>query len=297
MNIILQVKSDFQPDHQGFVWPPRNGDPGQDKGVEQDFYQWATTQDYHFEDGDWAYLPIYWNRYYINNQWGEGGIPELQAEIDRCREVADQDGAKRWFTVCEYDLRALQPQLNLHGLVVFSSSRRKKETVFADLPLLSAPHPLGEFDISNKRWKACFLGHMQTDGIRIKMGEVLEDRRDCFIKHGNDGPDVYRDIIRQSYIALAPRGQGAQSYRFYESMQLGTVPLYISDIDCRPFKEWINWDLCSLYRLNVDGLSEYLDSFDGMTLMRMGLTARAVYNEQLAYGKWCQYVIRTLEQL
>ena len=296
MNIILQVKSEFQPDHQGFVWPPRNGDPGQDKGVEQDFYQWATTQEYHFEDGDWAYLPIYWNRYYINNQWGEGGIPELQAEIDRCREVADQDGAKRWFTVCEYDLRALQPQLNLHGLVVFSSSRRKPETVFADIPLLSAPHS-NLMIYGTKYWRACFQGHMQTDGIRIKMGEVLAGRTDCVVEHANHGPDVFRDTILQSYIALAPRGQGAQSFRFYEAMQLGTVPLYISDIDCRPFKQWIDWDSCSLYQPSVDHLGEYIDSFAPEQLLKMGRNAQWVYENQLKYGKWCQYVIRTLEQL
>ena len=298
MNIVLQVNSEFLPDHQGFVWPPRNGDPGQDKGVEQDFFRWATTQEYKFEDGDWAYLPIYWNRYYINNEWGNAGIVELQHEIDRCREIADQDGAKRWFTICEYDLRALQPQLNLHGLVVFCSSRRKKETAFADLPLLSAPHPyLSTMPEYHKEYKASFLGHMQTDGVRIKMGEALQGRSDCRVEHANYGPDMFRDVIVRSYIALAPRGQGAQSFRFYEAMQLGTVPLYISDMDCRPFKQWIDWDSCSLYQPNVDTLNEYIDSFSHEQLLEMGRNAQWVYNNQLVYGKWCPYVIKTLEQL
>ena len=37
---LVPVDSRYQPDHQDFVWPPRNREPGQDYGVEQDFHRW-----------------------------------------------------------------------------------------------------------------------------------------------------------------------------------------------------------------------------------------------------------------
>jgi hypothetical protein len=281
----------FTKPDQGFVWPPRNGDEGQDKGVEQDFFRWMG---YVVEVGpvEWAYLPIFWNRYYINNGWGSKGLEELQQEINDCRKWRK---GEKWFTVCEYDLRTIQPFFDLHDLVVFTASRRK-ESSDIDIPLLSAPHPVVESN-PNKEWLACFLGHMQTDGSRIKMGEALADRKDCRIEHANYGPNMFRDVMMHSYIALAPRGQGAQSFRFYEAMQLGVVPLYISDLDCRPFKQWIDWDSCSLYLPSTENLNEFLDSLSPRKLLEMGRKAKQVYDEQLAYGMWCPYVLKTLETL
>jgi len=135
---------------------------------------------------------------------------------------------------------------------------------------------------------------MQTDGTRIRMSEALEGRTDCRIEHTNLGPDEFAQNILRSYMALAPRGQGMQSYRFYEAMQLGTVPLYLSDVDCRPFKKWIDWDSCSLYRDTTEGLGYYLDSLDKEKLLEMGHWASIVYRDELSYGQWCKYVIKEL---
>ena len=88
-----------------------------------------------------------------------------------------------------------------------------------------------------------------------------------------------------------------QSFRFYEAMQLGTVPLYLSDVDCRPFKKWIDWDECSLYRDTTEGLGEYLDSLDKKQLLDMGHWASIIYREELAYGQWCRYVIEELKEI
>lgn len=292
---ILPVKPEFQPPRQGFVWPPRNGDAGQDRGVEQDFFEWLQQ---HRDGPDLAYLPAFWNRWYINSQdeqghWGGSQTHRatLQAEIDRLWSI----WRGPWFTVAEADIRVLQPYLDLHGMVVFTASRRAAGDDI-DIPLLSAPHPIPASRPA-KKWLACFLGHMQTDGIRIRMGEALAGRADCRVEHANHGPDEFARAIMESYIALAPRGQGGQSFRFYEAMQLGVAPLYLSDLDCRPFKHWIDWERCSLHRTGVDGLGDYLDRLDRPELLEMGQRAAQVYREHLAYGRWCQYVVKELERL
>jgi len=296
----MPIHSQFRPDHQGFVWPPQNGLPGEDRGVEQDFDQWLldrpTMLVNHPGLADFLYIPIFWNRYYINTpdkdgHWG-GGIEQLAEEVELCHRY---DLPK--FTVAEADIKWLHPQINWGEIVVFCASRRD-ENGGIDIPLLSGPRPLpGE--IIEKRWLASFLGNLQTDGVRMQMREELQSRSDCRIEHANEPMNEFTKAMLASYIALAPRGQGAQSFRMYEAMQLGTVPLYISDLDCRPFKNWIDWEICSLFVPNVKGLNDYMDGLceHKDMLLHMGEIAQCTYDDYLNYGKWCKFVIKELELL
>lgn len=296
---VIPSADGFQDKTQSFVWPPRNRAPGQDYGVEQDFFTWLLQSPHSvgYYQADWAYCSIFWNRWYLGHNdedghWGgtQAARAALQAEIDR------QYCGKPWFTIAEADLAALQPYLDLHGMIVFCASRRQRVWGI-DIPLLAAPHPVPATP-PDKRHLACFLGHMQTDGLRIRMGEALQGWPDCRIEHANHGPDEFAVAVLSSYIALAPRGQGAQSFRFYEAMQLGTVPLYLTDIDCRPFPMYIPWDECSFLHDNPATLPGFLDALsqDKERLLAMGQRAAQVYREDLAYGQWCRYVIRYLEE-
>ena len=296
---LLQPHPKFQAPTQGFVWPPRNSELGENRGVEQDFLYWILNQDVLASspyEANWGYCPIFHNRWYLGNNdedghWGGSTADRaaLQEEIDRLWESWQGP----WFTISEADIRVLQPYLDFHDMVVFCGSRRDEGTGI-DIPLLSAPHPIQR---QSKQYLASFLGHMQTDGTRIRMNEELEGRADCRIEHANHGPDEFAKNILQSYIALAPRGQGMQSFRFYEAMQLGTVPLYLSDVDCRPFQKWIDWDSCSLYRNTTDGLGDYLDSLDKQELLDMGQQSFIVHRDQIGYGQWCRYVVKELKCL
>ena len=166
---IYHLKSSIRDDTQGFVWPPRNSEPNQNMGVEQDFRSWilnqGTLSPY---DANWAYVDIFWNRWSLNhldedNHWGgtQSDRAALQEEIDCLWDSWNGP----WFTIAEADIYVLQPYLDLHDMVVFCSSRRGKTGI--DIPLLSAPHPVQSMP---KHYLASFLGHMQTDGIRITMG-------------------------------------------------------------------------------------------------------------------------------
>ena len=303
----LPVDRRFQPDHQDFVWPPRNREPGQDYGVEQDFDRWLTAHpDLQATDpaaADWgAFLP-YWNRLYINNNdedghWGGSHEfhLELAAALDDCWRKYN---GLRLFTICEYDLAVLSSHLDLRGLTVFCASRREPGTGI-DIPLLSAPHPVCAAGMA-KTWLAYFAGHLQTDGCRIRMREVLQaqGRPDVYCEHEQSWCDNFRDQLCASYLALAPRGQGVQSFRFYEAMQLGTAPVYLSDDDARPFKRWIDWGECSFLVDSAEELPALLDELAGdlPLLLEMGRRAKATFDAHLAYGRWPNYVLRELERL
>ena len=58
--------------------------------------------------------------------------------------------------------------------------------------------------------------------------------------------DIFINITIDSKFALAPRGYGRGSFRFFECFQLGTIPIYIwNDINWLPFQDSIEYSrLC-----------------------------------------------------
>lgn len=283
---ILPMSSRFQPPQQNYRMPTH----GRDWGVEQDFHKWLLS---HPEitsgpkEADWDYLPLYWNRTFINWGWGQNGHNDIQSEILR---LVSRN--RPTFTICEYDVRSMQSFYDLCGMVVFTASRRG-DSQDIDIPLLCSPHSLPG-QMPEKKYLASFAGNLQIDGIRLEMQERLAGRSDVKIIQGNSGPSFFVDLMLSSYIALAPRGHGGQSFRFYEAMDLGIVPYHIGTPDTRPFKKWIPWALYSLYSPTAKDV--YLPD-DKEALMQMGHDAQEIYRSHLQYGEWCQYVLRELEAL
>jgi hypothetical protein len=123
----------------------------------------------------------------------------------------------------------------------------------------------------------------------------LSGRPDVFIY---DGVKSSRYFVRKtlaSWIALAPRGYGGSSFRFFEAMQLGVVPLFVGDVDTRPFKHFIAWDSCSFYVSRAAEVLRILEKVSYKELETMGQRAQDVYLNSLAFGRWCDLVVKELE--
>ncbi|KAJ1465033.1 hypothetical protein T484DRAFT_1866809, partial [Baffinella frigidus] len=43
---------------------------------------------------------------------------------------------------------------------------------------------------------------------------------------------LFRDVTAASVFSLAPRGNGASSFRIFEALEHGSVPVYIYDATC-----------------------------------------------------------------
>jgi len=294
----MPVKDKFHLDHQEFVWPPQNQVPNGDRGVEQDFDEWILQDEMLVDDmskADWMYVPIFWNRHFFANRdlggnWG-GNVDELAEEVER---ILSYDMPT--FTIAEADIRVMMPDIYWNDMVMFCASRRGNTGI--DIPLLSEPHPFPS-PLPEKKWLASFMGNLETDGIRMSMRDELTGMDECRVEHAGVPTDEFTKIMLESYIALAPRGQGAQSFRFYEAMQLGVVPFYISDMDARPFQNWIDWDICSFWMKDTLYLKNYLNMLDKIRgkLIKMGEFSKITYDDFLSYGNWCKFVIRTLETL
>lgn len=303
---LLPVGEELQPCSQPFRFPVHN----RDYGVEQDFLRYLVA---HPElvaespaEADWHYLPVYWTRWHLGHDYGRTGKDELARGVAEC--ILDD---RKTFTICQY---SEGPGVDLGEATVFLSSRPGGEGI--DMPLLSTPHrtPIVR---PAKRYLASFVGRLSTHAIRTEMAEQLKDREDVFILDGIQRSKFLpvraleklvpalpksetRFFVRkmlESFVALCPRGYGGSSFRFYEAMQLGTVPFLIGEPDTRPFKKSILWKEISLYSPEATGIAEILDAVPRAELLSMGERAHTVWEAELTYQNWCKHVVRELEYL
>lgn len=283
---MLPVNEVFQPQSQPFLYPSHN----KDYGVEQDFWMYVQKNKQlvtgNPTEADWHYLPIFWTRYHLNNDFGRTGLIELKEELDRV--ILDD---KKTFTLCQYDWG---PLVDLGQTKVFLSSRITETGL--DMPLLCTAHQIPKPKPA-KKYLASFAGFIYNHPIRKEMQEVLKDRNDISIVNGNQGTDFFIHHMLEAYIALCPRGHGGSSFRFYEAMQLGVVPFLIGNLDTRPFKTFINWDEVSFYASSVGEINRLLDQYRPKELIEMGKRASSLWRSKLNYQKWCEYVIGELNEL
>jgi hypothetical protein len=126
------------------------------------------------------------------------------------------------------------------------------------IPLLKNEMPLAEPSVARQHlmsfvgrtgYKAAF--HSNDDVVRIRSTLVraleqlqVEDQTNRDLVHVTStvDPQEYCQIIADSVFVLAPRGIGATSFRLYESLQVGRVPVYFwSGIRWLPYKKMGIW--------------------------------------------------------
>lgn len=283
---ILPVKEEFQPPTISVVYPPHNEGF---KDAEEVYLKYLYENKHLLTDNPdearWHYLPILWTHWMVNHGFGTIDMDKLQAEISRT--VIDYS---KTYTIHEY---AEQPKVDVREMIVFLGSRTSEDGI--DIPLLCASHLLPDVP-SEKKYLASFVGSMPTHPIRNEIYENLRHRDDIFIA-GGGGTGYFVETMLSSYIALCPRGYGGASYRFYEAMQLGTVPFLIGDIDHRPFKRSLAWDEFSLYTKHVEDVEKLLDYYSKQELIVMGDRAKQLYKQEFVNGNWCKYVLMELEKV
>ena len=283
---ILPTEEKLRPEEQSWTYPKHS----KKFGVEQDFLRFLQNNPVLLTEdpkaADWHYLGAYWTRWHVGHDFAKTGLEELQEAVNKV--IIDD---KKTFTICQYDDG---PVVNIGNTVQFLASR-KTATGF-DIPLLCTPHRIPFFK-PHKKYLASFVGYAKTHEIRKGMIHELKNRDDILIFDGNQGSRYFVKTTLQSYIALAPRGYGGSSFRFFEAMQMGIVPFLIGEPDTRPFKEYIPYDDFSLYTNDPEKITELLNSKTKDELIKMGKGARKMYKKQLAYQKWCPLVLKKLSTI
>lgn len=281
---ILPVPNNLQPIKQKRKFPVHN----EDYGIEQDFLAFLKQNEkvkiVGADIAEWHYLPIFWTRWAVNSGLKEENLNDLKKHINNI--VIDR---KKTFTICQHKDA---PFIPLREIKTFLASRSGVQGI--DVPLLSSPHtPPGKKP--SKKYLASFVGNMKSHPIREELFHILENRSNVLLLSGNKGEGFFIEKTLQSYSTLCPRGMGGSSFRFYESLQLGVVPIMIGDVDTRPFKKYIDWDKVSFYVKTPLEASKLVDKLDKKLLLKMGESAAKLWEKELTYQKWCKYVLLDME--
>ena len=226
----------------------------QDYGIEQDFeafllYSYDHLSESH-EESDFVYLPIFWTRLHLNNNYAQVGRERLQELVDPWVEAFGD----RLLTVCQYDDG---PLVDLGNATIYLGSRRTP--VGHDAPLLATPLPRFKKGYVRGQ-KYAFAGRLNTHPIRQQLFEAFrDDQRFSFQVRTPKRPKRYARFLSEAQVALCPRGYGGSSFRFFEALQVGAVPWLIGEFDTRPFKSQIDWNNYSFYSASVGDFIQQLE--------------------------------------
>jgi hypothetical protein len=232
------------------------------------------------------YIPINWTGWYCNNEYGKG-TPGIRNYV---RDLKLPKG--KYFTIVQNDTGTMcENILREMGCTIFGCGGIGDEP----LPLLCDPHPVQERR-NNTKYLASFVGNLNTHEIRRKMLVNLTGDSRFFI--GRGGSNLFRALMADSTFALCPRGFGKTSYRLYEAIQLGVIPVYIYDEPWLPYQDIINWiSFCVLLPFEMFGcLRDVLGDFSKEKIAEIQFNldkVRPMFTMQYA----CEYAYKKMTEI
>jgi len=105
----------------------------------------------------------------------------------------------------------------------------------------------------------------------------------------------WKKIIEQSEFSLCPRGYGATSFRLYEAIQLGSIPIYVWDEDLMlAFSDVLDWNKFSIivHRSQITSLAETIEKIDSSTMKQELEEVKDCFS----YEYTCKYIIESLRK-
>lgn len=248
------------------VYPPfKNG-----KYMEEYFDAYWSKETFPEKD-KFVYLDIYWlNVFFAYNMNPSLIIPQITDYItDICKRAKEQN--KIVFTICQWDDGICMGDKKPENLIVFSIG----QSTDVPLPLIieDRNHTLRHWPRKTERdILASFIGTC-THSVRNRMVAALLNIQDIQI-HLKDSwtidipennKNTFIDITLRSKFGIAPRGYGPSSFRFFEIMELGVIPVYVHDGDnALPYKEILDYDKFSI-SIHIDEIEKLPELLKNIT--------------------------------
>jgi hypothetical protein len=272
---------------------------------EEYFHDFYTSTDFTRKER-FVLIDVFWH-----NMFNTYGVPLSVAAITpaviaACKAAAEHGQTP--FTICQWDdgpcLGAAKPD----NLVVFSLGQAKDVAlplIVEDRAskLLSIPRvPLHE-----KTILCSFVGTI-THTARAKMHQELEGVAGFEFHTAStwtaavpdDKAALFVQVTRSSRFALAPRGYGPSSFRFWEALQLGTVPVYVhDDTFALPFTDVIDYASFAIcvHINDITTLPARLAAISDDEYESMVKAGHAAITSDFTMLGTCQHVVRVLQGL
>ena len=270
------------------VYPPYH----QEEYIEEYFYKrWNEEKILSNKE----YIDIFWTNLFNNRVYLGNYYPNVQEELDNLSK------SEKYFTVCQFDDGPLEnfPEDTL----IFSAGGNLEGDNIIPIPLICSPIPKELIPNKEKTIFASFVGSRNTHPIRMDMCNHLSGKEGYEISAGNwssevpmDNFEKFLDITCSSKFGLAPRGYGKSSFRMYEILQLGTVPVYISDVHYLPWTDELDWnDFCvPVNEDEIEDIDTILKSISDVEYNELLENGRKVYEEYFTLEGMFKNIIKRI---
>jgi hypothetical protein len=249
-----------------------------------------------------VYLPIYWTNLQ-NHPNFSSSIAKYDLLLQRALQTMPPE--TRYVTMVQHDDG---PCLTL-----------PKNTIVMGACTGTVPLPLLYEDTTQyleQQWRACYAsGHLSRPILASFVGTNTHPVRASMVRHltqqditchvnstwspavPQDDAKRFMDMTLSSRFCLAPRGYGRSSFRFFEAIQLDTIPVYVwDDIKWLPYQEVLDYDAFSIsvHVSEVPTLYERLASISTRDYDRMVTHLRDVKHWFTLEGM-CEYIVTYLK--
>lgn len=238
------------------------------------------------------YIPILWTNLYISRNYGNSNMEDVQSYLNSL------DRNKKYFTVLQYDDGILQNVDDLDILVFCSGGGGQKvvpeKNIGYPIPLICQPRP--NIDKNKNRDIFCSFIGSNTHPLRNSMTEKLRNVTGFEIILSKLSYENFIDKMERSVFSLCPRGYGATSFRICESLQQGSIPVYIYDKDWSPWIDELDFNEIGvkIHESQIDNIPEILNSLTDSEIKNLKLNGEKIYKEYFDYENCAKKIINKI---
>lgn len=286
--MVLDFKS-LRPPPNYPPYPPYHVGPY----IEEYFFNYYISNKEKFKTLNKTLIPVFWTNLYIAN-----------ASNDIIQYYIDNLPSGEYFTVSQFD-DGIQQRLPA-GTINFVAGGNMPGI---PIPLICSPIPSSYKKKLNRDIFCSFVGtfiNTERYRCRIKLYDLFEKDADFYFTPrrsweriiSEDRLSEFCNVTQRSIFTLCPRGYGLQSFRLYEAMQLGSIPVFVYDKPFFPFDDIIDWkSFCILIQeKEIPNLKNILLGIDTDTQKKMLDNGERIYNEYFTLSGMSNNILKSLER-
>tara|TARA_R100000697_G_scaffold82823_2_gene94702 strand:+ start:2223 stop:3836 length:1614 start_codon:yes stop_codon:yes gene_type:complete len=258
--------------------------------MEEYFYKYYLKNKKEFDKTGFTLIPIFWTNVYIMEHKGANKRRLIQPFLN-----ALPDG--QYFSVSQHD-DAVEEQLPA-GTLSFEGGGNGNGI---PLPLICSKIP----SVPDKKEKDIFCSFVGSAShpIRDTIRDTYANDNDfqLYMKHWTEAVpeeqlNFFIDVTNRSKFSLCPRGYGAQSFRFYEIMQLNSIPVVVYDKKWFPFEDVIDYEsFCVLvHETEIPNLKNKLSQITDKQQEQMLASGKKIYEKYFTLEGMCKQILRILQ--
>ena len=244
-------------------------------------------------------INVFWTPYYLANKINRNTISEDEPLQHYLNSLTNFE---KYFLVCQHDDAPLHKLPN--DTLVFSAGGMYDGDNVIPIPLICSKIPNHLIPIRNKQDLFCSFVGSHNQPIRHELINAIKGKPDTYVWSDNWNPNVSEDnlnrflmITSDSEFCLCPRGYGKTSFRLYEAMQLGSIPVYISDDFYLPWSDELDWsDFAVLIkREQIPDLYDILKSISEDKKDSMRQNIKHIYSDYFTLNGTYDNIIKRLK--